>query len=721
MTLSTQTSRIEYTANGSQATFNYSFEIFQTSDMKVYKDGVLQTSGYSVTGVGNDNGGTVVFSTAPASGVVVRLARVTAKVQELVLREFQKIPVAAVEKNFDKIVAMIQELAQSDSDINIELDGLQIQLDDLLAFLQSIALQPSAQYVGETQPEFGFQGMRWYNPSAPATYVFYYDGDSGQWVQEAHEGVDGALRSDLASPSSTVPIAGVPANKIAKAIVWSTPSIYSAPAYPSDAGAQLTALLANEQFILIDKPYASSVCLRPKADQVIWFVGDGRLDAIAKVGGGMSNDYGGILAQIMFVGVSNVTLVDPHLDGRCDTQFGGRIITGDAQEKPHGILVLPGCDNINVIRPKTFNIGNFSCIHLSNGVLGQSKNIVFDKPTGNHCGGGVGVEILFAGTPDGSGLYGSSPGRTVINNPVYTDTHYPSYYAGCEDLEVNGGFLQSSRLQPITLYTGDAQGVLNAVINGGVYDSSLVTGITAPQPLLIRSVNIASENALQYKKASQLNVVMNGTRFKNLTSGASSEIFDGCDVTLNDVKFEGGKLVLSSEFVDAVGVVTKPLKISGGMKGFSGKGVIADWDIDQHNFEYDTSVAGNNDCLWLRSATAKAYLHRVSFGNPDNAARTVRHGVEFDNPNTIVASALAFNGSGAQYSALESNTYNLTSVGSSPAHPFDVAPVRQRSTIPTHTPVGSQPRTVIHSDAISGEPTYWYHNGSSWVGMALLP
>lgn len=197
MTLSTQTSRIEYTANGSQATFNYSFEIFQTSDMKVYKDGVLQTSGYSVTGVGNDNGGTVVFSTAPASGVVVRLARVTAKVQELVLREFQKIPVAAVEKNFDKIVAMIQELAQSDSDINIELDGLQIQLDDLLAFLQSIALQPSAQYVGETQPEFGFQGMRWYNPSAPATYVFYYDGDSGQWVQEAHEGVDGALRSDL--------------------------------------------------------------------------------------------------------------------------------------------------------------------------------------------------------------------------------------------------------------------------------------------------------------------------------------------------------------------------------------------------------------------------------------------------------------------------------------------------------------------------------------------
>jgi hypothetical protein len=502
---------------------------------------------------------------------------------------------------------------------------------------------------------------------------------------------------------------------------WATPSKYGAPLHPADAATQLANLFANEQFILIDKHYVSSACIRPKSDQVIWFAGNGRLDAKAKVGGGMSNDYGGVLAQLMLAGVSNVTVVEPHLDGQCDAEFGGRIITGDAQEKPHGVLVLPGCDNIKIIRPRTFNIANFACIHLSNGALGQSKNILFDNPTGNYCGGGVGVEILFAGVPDGSGLYGSSPGRTVINNPVYTATHYPSYYAGCEDLEVNGGLLQSSRLQPLTLYTGDAQGVLNAVINGGVYDSSLVTDVTAPQPLLIRSVNIAPENALYYKKASRLKVVMNGVRFKNLTSGSSSEVFDGCDVTMNDVKFEGGKLVLAAELGDAVGVVTKPLKISGEMKGFSGKGIIAFWDIDQHHFEYDSSVAGNNDCLWLISATAKAYLHRVSFGLADNVSSTIRHGVELDNANVITASALSFNGTGAQYSALESNTYNVSSISSVPPHPFDIAMVRMRTTIPFHTPTGSQPRTVIHSDATSGEPTYWYYNGSSWVGMANLP
>lgn len=74
-----------------------------------------------------------------------------------------------------------------------------------------VAQSKGSLYVGETAPVAPFQGLRWYNPSVPATYVYYEDGDSGQWVQEAHEGVDGALRSDLASPSSTVPVAGVPA------------------------------------------------------------------------------------------------------------------------------------------------------------------------------------------------------------------------------------------------------------------------------------------------------------------------------------------------------------------------------------------------------------------------------------------------------------------------------------------------------------------------------
>lgn len=70
--------------------------------------------------------------------------------------------------------------------------------------------------VSETQPpiSYGAQGIRWYNPSLPATFIYYVDGDSGQWVEEAHEGVDGALRSDLQNANSTVSIAGVPAKDL---------------------------------------------------------------------------------------------------------------------------------------------------------------------------------------------------------------------------------------------------------------------------------------------------------------------------------------------------------------------------------------------------------------------------------------------------------------------------------------------------------------------------
>lgn len=66
----------EHTANGVTSTFAYNFEVAASAHLKVKLNGVLQVSGYSVTGVGNDAGGTVVFSPAiPANGVKVLLYR----------------------------------------------------------------------------------------------------------------------------------------------------------------------------------------------------------------------------------------------------------------------------------------------------------------------------------------------------------------------------------------------------------------------------------------------------------------------------------------------------------------------------------------------------------------------------------------------------------------------------------------------------------------------
>lgn len=64
----------------------------------------------------------------------------------------------------------------------------------------------SGSVVSETQPVNPREGMRWFNPSVPAIYVYYYDGDSGQWIEEMTQGVDGALRSDLGVLPSDVGI-----------------------------------------------------------------------------------------------------------------------------------------------------------------------------------------------------------------------------------------------------------------------------------------------------------------------------------------------------------------------------------------------------------------------------------------------------------------------------------------------------------------------------------
>lgn len=67
--------RVQYTASGTAAVFDYDFKIFADTDLEVYVDDALQTlsSSYAVTGVGASAGGTVVFTTAPAANAVVTI------------------------------------------------------------------------------------------------------------------------------------------------------------------------------------------------------------------------------------------------------------------------------------------------------------------------------------------------------------------------------------------------------------------------------------------------------------------------------------------------------------------------------------------------------------------------------------------------------------------------------------------------------------------------
>ena len=57
---------IRYLCNGTQTVFTYPFPIFAEDDLIVSFDGAMQASGYSISNAGETNGGTVIFSTAPA-------------------------------------------------------------------------------------------------------------------------------------------------------------------------------------------------------------------------------------------------------------------------------------------------------------------------------------------------------------------------------------------------------------------------------------------------------------------------------------------------------------------------------------------------------------------------------------------------------------------------------------------------------------------------------
>lgn len=114
MTVPVQTPVSSSTANGVTTVFPYGFQIVAEEDLSVTVDGVLQTSGYTVSGVGNPAGGNVTFTTAPANGLkVVRFLNPILK-RTTDYQQFGDWLAAVVNLDFDRIWLTLQTLAQND-------------------------------------------------------------------------------------------------------------------------------------------------------------------------------------------------------------------------------------------------------------------------------------------------------------------------------------------------------------------------------------------------------------------------------------------------------------------------------------------------------------------------------------------------------------------------------------------------------------------------------
>lgn len=121
MTVSAQTLAFEYTANGVTTTFPYQCRILFVEQLKVYVDGVLQVGGYTVFNVGNQNGGDVVFSAAPANGATVLIRRISDRVRTT---DFQQAPYFTQEELLDldqdyQTMLLQEAAAEGDKSIRI--------------------------------------------------------------------------------------------------------------------------------------------------------------------------------------------------------------------------------------------------------------------------------------------------------------------------------------------------------------------------------------------------------------------------------------------------------------------------------------------------------------------------------------------------------------------------------------------------------------------------
>lgn len=136
MSLSSTTSRISYTGNGAVSTYSYTFKVFSQSDLLVT---VRNTSGvettltiatdYTVTGVGDTGGGTIVLVNASqawltagklTTGYVLTIRRVPSLVQTTDIRNQGDFYPESHEDTFDQLV-MIDQKQQDEIDRSMKL------------------------------------------------------------------------------------------------------------------------------------------------------------------------------------------------------------------------------------------------------------------------------------------------------------------------------------------------------------------------------------------------------------------------------------------------------------------------------------------------------------------------------------------------------------------------------------------------------------------------
>ena len=111
MTISSLTNRKNQVSDNIQLVFAYDYLVLDETHLKLYLDGDTDNplTGYTVTGIGNNLGGTAIFTVAPAAGTLSLVREVPLK-QTFDYITGGKFPADTHERLADLLVMMVQEL-----------------------------------------------------------------------------------------------------------------------------------------------------------------------------------------------------------------------------------------------------------------------------------------------------------------------------------------------------------------------------------------------------------------------------------------------------------------------------------------------------------------------------------------------------------------------------------------------------------------------------------
>lgn len=109
MAIPNQTPYNIFTANGISTVFPYEFYLLNSFDLTVSINGAELTSGFTISGIGNVDGGEVTFLTPPANGSVILLERVVPTYRLTEYQDNGDLLAETVNKDFDRLWMAIQQ------------------------------------------------------------------------------------------------------------------------------------------------------------------------------------------------------------------------------------------------------------------------------------------------------------------------------------------------------------------------------------------------------------------------------------------------------------------------------------------------------------------------------------------------------------------------------------------------------------------------------------